>query len=84
MICCMSNVCKTCNGLINWDQKRRSELQIKGPLNPDMTAHRCYNNTTTQQSNITTTTSGSTNQPALYELQKRIEAIENWILGFKI
>lgn len=38
----MSNVCNTCNEPISWNKRKREELGIRGPLNPDMTVHKCY------------------------------------------
>jgi len=38
----MSTQCKTCQKEINWNPKKREELHIRGPLNPDMTIHYCY------------------------------------------
>ena len=38
----MSQTCNTCSKPISWDSKKREELGIRGPLNPDKSVHKCY------------------------------------------
>ncbi len=38
----MSQICNACEKPISWNPKKVEELGIKGPLNPDLTIHKCY------------------------------------------
>lgn len=74
----MSNQCTTCHKPINWDQKKREELGIRGPLNPDLTPHKCIAEAREKQPVAVTTTTTTAMPPSLVSLtQEEIKLLKD-------
>lgn len=57
----MSNICNRCGSVISWNQKKREELGIRGPLNPDLTVHTCSMNNNGSAATAVVTNGGNGN-----------------------